>query len=132
MGDLNRGFNLDAYGGFRDKVAGDSSAGIREKVAVAEWVQGEESTVNIGGKEITIGSDDGLNMMEVLLASLAACDTAVVGLHASYMGLKVNSLRHRTQRRIQRRFIRRCPGCLRFWLQQSDHEDSFGRARCYT
>ena len=93
MTDLNRGFNIDAYGGFKNKVEQDNDAGIREKVAVSEWIQGEESRVTIGGKELTIGSDDGMNMMEVLLASLAACDTAVVGLHASYMGLKVNSIR---------------------------------------
>jgi uncharacterized OsmC-like protein len=36
-------------------------------------------------------------MMEMLLASFAACDVAVVGLHASVMGLKIKHL-HATAR----------------------------------
>ncbi len=93
MSDLNKGFNVEDYGNFREKVIQDLNAANRDKTAIAEWVQGEEANVTISGKNINIGHDDGINMMEMVLASLAACDAAVVGLHASFMGIKINSLK---------------------------------------
>jgi uncharacterized OsmC-like protein len=93
MSDLNRGFNVEAYLGLKQKAINDISATDRDKTAVAQWIQGEEADVTIDGKKVNIGSDDGINMMEMVLASLAACDVAVVGLHASFMGIKLKSLR---------------------------------------
>ncbi len=93
METLNRGFDMAVWNGYREKVIKDRSNADREKIAVAHWVQGEETRVSLGGHEVTIGSDDGLNMMEMLLASFAACDAAVVALHASYMGIKINELK---------------------------------------
>ena len=92
MAELNKGFDMEAYTNFKERILEDESNADRDKTAVARWVQGEEARVSLGGKEVTIGADDGLNMMEMLLASFAACDAAVVALHASFMGLKVNGL----------------------------------------
>jgi len=88
----NRGFNMAAWGGFRDKAQKNLSAADREKVATARWVEGEEARVTVDGKEVTIGADDVMNMMEMMLACFAACDAAVVALHASYLGLEVNDI----------------------------------------
>jgi uncharacterized OsmC-like protein len=88
----NRGFDMAVWGGFKEKVLGEPSAADRHKVATARWVQGEEARVTVGENTITVGADDGMNMMEMMLASFAACDAAVVGLHASYLGLKVNDI----------------------------------------
>ncbi len=88
----NKGFDMAAWGGFKEKLLDTPAAANRTKVATARWVQGEEARVTVDGKEITIGADDTMNMMEMMLASFAACDAAVVGLHASFMGLKVNNI----------------------------------------
>jgi uncharacterized OsmC-like protein len=90
---MNKGFDMEVYNEFKVKVLEDPRNADRDKLAVATWVQGEEVRVTIGAKEVTIGADDGLNMMEILLASFAACDVAMVGLHASFIGLKINGLR---------------------------------------
>lgn len=89
----NRGIDVAAWSGFKDKALKDRSAADRQKVATARWVQGEEARVTVGDKEVTIGADDGINMMEMILASFAACDAAVVAVHASYLGLQVNDIR---------------------------------------
>ncbi len=89
MTELNKGFNMDEYNAFKVMVLEDPKNADRDKTAVAHWVQGEEARVVVGDKEVTIGADDGLNMMEMVLASFAACDAAMVSLHASFMGLKV-------------------------------------------
>lgn len=81
------------YDGFRAKVLTDPRAADRDKVAEAIWIQGEEVRVVIREREVTIDTDDGLNMMEMLLASFAACDVAMIGLHTSFMGLKIKHLR---------------------------------------
>lgn len=92
MAEINRGINIEDYAGFRDKSRDDRAVSDRVKTAVARWVQGEESEVSMGGKTVTIGADGGLNMMEMLLASYAACDAAVVALHASYLGIRLNGV----------------------------------------
>jgi len=88
----NRGIDLAAWSGFKEKARQNRSAADRHKVATARWVQGEEARVTVGENEITVGADDTMNMMEMMLAAFAACDAAVVAVHASYLGLKVNEI----------------------------------------
>ncbi len=90
---VNKGFDKAEYDGFKAKVLADPRAADRDKVAEATWLQGEEVRVVIRERYVILGADDGLNMMEMLLASFAACDVAMIGLHASIMGLKINHLR---------------------------------------
>lgn len=89
----NKGLNIETWRAFRDQAAVDPAVATREKVAIAHWVQGEEARVTLEDHEITIGAKDGINMMEMLLISFAACDAAVVAVHASYMGLEIRDLK---------------------------------------
>jgi uncharacterized OsmC-like protein len=93
MADLNKGFNMDSYNKFKSRAQENPKVADRDKTAVAYWVQGEEARVVLGDKEVTIGADAGMNMMEMLLSSYAACDAAMVALHASFMDLKVERLK---------------------------------------
>ena len=61
MTHLNKGFDLDVYNGFKEKVLADRTNADRNKTAVARWVQGEETRVVMGDNEVTLGSDDGLS-----------------------------------------------------------------------
>ncbi len=92
MSELNKGFDMDEYNDFKAKVLEDRTKADRDPTAVAHWVQGEEMRVVYGDKEVTIGADDGLSSMAMVLAAFAACDVAMVALHASFMGLKVESV----------------------------------------
>lgn len=92
MSDLNKGINVDAYNGFKAKVLKDPKAADIDKTAVAHWVQDLETRINVGDVEVTLNTDDGMNNMEIILAALASCNAGMVALHASFMGLKVNSV----------------------------------------
>ena len=92
MAELNKGLDMEVYNGFKEKVLEDRTNADRDKTAVARWVQGEETRVVLGDNEVTLGADDGLSSMEMLLTSFAGCDAAMVALHASFMGLKVKSV----------------------------------------
>ncbi|MBI3609153.1 MAG: OsmC family protein [Nitrospirae bacterium] len=41
---------------------------------------------------VHLGGDDELNPMQMFLATLAACDVDLVAMHASFLGLKIESL----------------------------------------
>lgn len=64
----------------------------RNPVLIAHWVGGSRSRVEFKDKVVHIGGDDELNPMQMLLASLAACDVDLVAMHASILGLKIESL----------------------------------------
>jgi uncharacterized OsmC-like protein len=89
---FNRGLDVEAWNRFKEQIVEDPSVGDGNKVVVAHWVQGEEARITIRDNEVTIGTKNGVNIMEMLLASFATCDAAVVAVHASFMGLKVNDI----------------------------------------
>jgi len=77
---------------FRDLVAQDPTKAERNPALVAHWVGGSRSRVGCKDKVVHIGGDDELNPMQMLLATLAACDVDVVAMHASLLGLNIESL----------------------------------------
>lgn len=89
----NKGLNIEAWRAFKERAQADPTQADREKIAIAHWIQGEEARVEIAGKEVVVGGKGDINMMEMILASLAACDAAVVAVHASYMGLEIKDLK---------------------------------------
>jgi uncharacterized OsmC-like protein len=77
---------------FRDSLAQDPTKAERNPVLVAHWARGSRSRVECKDKVVHIGGDAELNPMQMLLAALAACDVDTVAMHASLLGLNIESL----------------------------------------
>ena len=92
MAELNEGIDVEELLRFRDIVANDSAQADRSPSLVAHWVGGDRSRVEFGDIVTHIGGEDTLNPMQMLLASFAACDVDLIAMHASFMGLKIESL----------------------------------------
>lgn len=86
------GINVTKMLEFKAMVAHDPTKAERNPALVAHWVGGSRSRVTLKDKVVHIGGDDELNPMQMLLATLAACDVDVVAMHASLLGLKIESL----------------------------------------
>lgn len=77
---------------FKDLVAQDPSKAERNPALVAHWAGGSRSRIEFKDKVVHIGGDGELNPMQMLLATLAACDVDVVAMHASLLGLTIERL----------------------------------------
>src|SRR3972149_758024 len=86
------GVNVTELLEFKDRVAQDSTKADRNPTLIAHWVGGSRSRVEFKDKVVHIGGDDELNPMQMFLATLAACDVDLVAMHASFLGLKIESL----------------------------------------
>ena len=84
--------NVAELQAFRKMVARDASKADRNPVLVAKWIGGSRSRVEFGDKVAHLGGDDDFNAMQMLLAALAACDVDLVAMHASFLGIPVESL----------------------------------------
>ena len=89
--DLN-GVSVAALNNFIEAVRNDPASADHNPKLVAHWVGGSRSRVEFKNIVTYIGGDDELNPMEMLLASLAACDVDLLATHASLMGLKIETL----------------------------------------
>ena len=89
---INKGVNLPALQAFKEKVKRDPSRARRSPAALAEWVGGDESRVTFGEHVFTIGGPNHPNPMQMLLCSFAACDVDMLAMHASFIGVKLESL----------------------------------------
>jgi len=74
------------------KDAKDASTTERNPKLVAHWLGASETRVEFGDTSIKIGGEGEMRAMQVLLASLAACDVDVVAMNASLMGLTIDEL----------------------------------------
>lgn len=86
------GVNVAELLAFKDMCRQDPSRADRNPVMVAHWVGGSRSRVEFQDKVTHLGGDDEFNPMQMLLASFAACDIDLVAMHASFLGLKIESL----------------------------------------
>lgn len=89
---LNKGIDIGPLLAFKEEVRNDSSNADRNPTVVAEWVGGDQSKINMDGIETYLGGEGYLNPMKMLLACFAACDVDVIAMHASFLGLKIESL----------------------------------------
>ena len=87
------GMDQEALFSFRDKVVEDSTLADRWPTVVAQWDGESASRIQFQDKVTHIGGSEELNPMQMLLASLAACDVDLVAMHATMIGLEVNSLK---------------------------------------
>lgn len=70
----------------------DASTAERQPKLTAHWLGASETRVDFGDISIKIGGEGEMRAMQVLLASLAACDVDVVAMNASLMGLAIDKL----------------------------------------
>jgi uncharacterized OsmC-like protein len=89
---LNKDIDIKPLLAFKEKVREDYTNADRNPMVLAEWVGGDQSKISMDGIETYIGGDDYLNPMKMLLACFAACDVDVIAMHASFLGLKIESL----------------------------------------
>ena len=87
------GMDQEALFSFKDKIVEDSTQADRWPTVIAHWDGKSASRIQFEDKEAHIGGRGELNPMQMVLASFAACDVDLVAMHATMIGLEVNSLR---------------------------------------
>ena len=92
MSNLNEGINVDGILQFKEAVKEDPTRADRDPTMVAHWVGGDRSRIEFGDKIAYLSGEGELNPMQMLLGTLAACDVDLVAMHASILGLKIESL----------------------------------------
>jgi uncharacterized OsmC-like protein len=86
------GVNVAKKGEFKALVMKDPSKADNNNTLVAHWIGGSRSRVELKDKVAHLGGPGEFDAMQMLLASLAACDVDLMALHASFLGLKIESL----------------------------------------
>jgi uncharacterized OsmC-like protein len=89
---INIGIDVEPLLAFKEMVRDDHTKADRNPIATAEWVGGDQSKIKVDGIETYLGGEGYLNPMKMLLACLAACDVDMIAMHASFLGLKIESL----------------------------------------
>jgi uncharacterized OsmC-like protein len=86
------GVNVTKKLEFKALVMKDPSKADHNTTLVAHWVGGSRSRVELKDKVVHLGGPGEFDAMQMLLATLAACDVDLMALHASFLGLKIESL----------------------------------------
>ena len=89
---INKGIDVEPLLAFRNAAKLDPNKADRNPTLTAEWVGGDQSRIKFRDIETRLGGDGYLNPMQMFLACLAACDVDMLTMHASFLGLKVESL----------------------------------------
>lgn len=90
----NHGVDIDKILTVREEIKQDPSKADRNKSLTAEWIGRFRSKIKFAdtGQEVCLGGKDEPNAMQMLLATLAACDVDLIAMHASRLGLEIESL----------------------------------------
>jgi len=86
------GVNVTKMLEFKDRVMNDPTKGDHNPSLVAHWIGGSRSRVELKDKVVHLGGHGEFNSMQMLLATLAACDVDLMAIHAAFLGLKIESL----------------------------------------
>ncbi len=86
------GVNVTKKLEFKALIAQDPSKAVNKNTLVAHWVGGSRSRVELKDKVLHLGGPGEFDAMQMLLATLAACDVDLMAIHASLLGLKIESL----------------------------------------
>jgi uncharacterized OsmC-like protein len=86
------GVNVPALLEFKNICAQNPENADRNPALVAYWEGSSRSRVEFKGMTVHIGGDDEFNPMQMFIATLAACDVDLIAMHASFLGLKIESL----------------------------------------
>lgn len=77
---------------FKNICAQHPEKAERNPALVAHWEGSSRSRVEFKGMTVHLGGEDDFNAMQMFLATLAACDVDLISMHASFLGLKIESL----------------------------------------
>jgi len=86
------GMNVPELLAFKNMCGQRPENADRNPTLVAHWVGGSRSRVEFSGITAHLGGDGEFNPMQMFLATLAACDVDLVAMHASFLGLPIESL----------------------------------------
>ena len=77
---------------FKNTCAQHPEKAERNPALIAHWEGGSRSRIEFKDMTVHLGGDDEFNPMQMFLATLAACDVDLIAMHASFLGLKIESL----------------------------------------
>jgi uncharacterized OsmC-like protein len=86
------GINVAHMQEFKKMCGQDASKGDHNPTLVGHWIGGSRSRVEFKDKILNVGGPGNFDAMQLLLASLVGCDVDLIVVHASLLGLKVESL----------------------------------------
>ena len=86
------GVNVPELLEFKNICAQHPDKADRNPALIAHWEGGSRSRVEFKGVTVHLGGDGEFNPMQMFLATLAACDVDLIAMHASFLGLKIESL----------------------------------------
>ena len=70
----------------------DPARAERHPHLVAEWTGGDRSRVRIDDKTLEVNGPGRMDPMQLVLAALASCEIELITMHATLMGLEIESL----------------------------------------
>ncbi len=91
MSEIN-GFNVTDLRNYIDGVKKDSTKADRHPKLIAKWEGDERARIEFGDIITHFGGEGQMSAMNMVLASLAACDVEVIATHASLLGIKIENL----------------------------------------
>ena len=86
------GINVAKMADFKRLCGDDPTKADHNPTLVGHWVGGSRSRIEFKDKVLHVGGPGNFDAMQLLLASLAACDMDLVAVHAAFLGLKIDSL----------------------------------------
>jgi uncharacterized OsmC-like protein len=86
------GINVAKMLEFKKMCGQDPAAADHNPTLIGHWTGGSRSRVEFRDKVLNVGGPGNFDAMQLLLASLAACDIDLVAVHAAFLGLKIESL----------------------------------------
>lgn len=86
------GVDVERMKQMQEQVKKDASVAEREPKMEARWLGGSATSIKFGDVVTKIGGDGKLSAMQMLLASLAACEVDMVATNAALIGLTIDEL----------------------------------------
>ncbi|HEY3246695.1 MAG TPA: OsmC family protein [bacterium] len=86
------GYDVPALGAHIEGVKRDLAKAERNPVVTAHWVGKSEARIEGEGFTMHTGGDGQPSAMKALLGTLAGCDIEVIALHATLLGITLESL----------------------------------------
>ena len=86
------GVDVDKMKQTKEDIIKDSSLSERQPSVTAQWQGGSLATIKAGDMTAQIGGDSNPTAMQMLLASLAACEVDLIAAHAALAGITLDEL----------------------------------------
>ena len=86
------GVNVSKMLAFKNMCQEDATKGDNNPKLVANWIGGCRSRVEFKNGALDFGGPGELNAMQLVLSALAVCDIDLIAVHASFLGLTIETL----------------------------------------